>query len=195
MKRFARPLAAVTLALATVLPIVPAAAFASDSGGLTYRYIPCPVSGMTATTSTIALSAEPEGAARLQLSGEFSLCRTLLWNEVVGVGVYRSDGTAKGAALGWNRGEVPISTTFAYEISIGIRSTDTAVCVLGGERIRLACVGLAWAPGPVSGALLPIAAGPIPVDSPVVSAPAVTHLAGFIFTGGPGCATCWPVDV
>lgn len=180
--------AAVAALTALAASVTPAAA--GPPGTIAhYTWLRCPAgTSTTAAIERLGFGLSDTGAPMISASGWISTCRLPAQHEVFAYAAYTTDGKANGKPIGFSGLGYPYAA--GVDVERLLQSNFQAVCLIADEVTRLACAAVTW--HTVDGALRPQDGGPIPVDSPLVSARASTNLLVTIIDGldPPHCDVC-----
>ncbi|GAA1362430.1 hypothetical protein [Catellatospora chokoriensis] len=137
----------------------------------------------TGTIDTVRVLQSATGS-EIELTGTITPCLRPEPTHAYGVATY-SPTEAVGDASPY---QLNTQAAQAYQKSVPVKPGVHAACLLTSETIRLACVSIGW--DTVDGVTRPVAEGPLPVDSPLVTAPAVVDMFRSWVPIGPICPSC-----
>ncbi|WP_166381431.1 hypothetical protein [Catellatospora methionotrophica] len=173
-----------TMMILTTATVSPATAVPASQAY--YTWLDCPAGTSNAVRIDDASTfVDYQGRAFASFGGQVFPCKSpQLDQDAWGMAAYRVD-SAYGTPIPYK-----FDNLFSghYTGAVRIRPGVRAVCVIADETTRLGCVSISWVD--TDGVLLPVVGGPVPVDSPLVAAPAVTNMLMNPGPIGPGCVLC-----
>jgi hypothetical protein len=187
MKRRSRALATTIAALITWA----ATSTPATAGEIVerFKWLSCPPGTSTVPQlDSVYVDAGASGGF-FSLNGRIDTCVQPNIANVYAIAQYTSDGKANGEAFRYLGTGLYSDHGVPVEARRWISTGTHAMCLIADETTRMACFGITWET--IDGRVTARSAGPIPVDSPLVSAYASTSLVLYgPSEDGPTCAAC-----